>query len=83
MVATHLPSRLCVRRCPICGHDTRQRVVEMSRSTITYWCMECIIPHDAERGDTDVARLDACRDWSESAAALRDYGGSPTWKCMT
>ena len=50
--------RLVVRHCPICGHVTHQRLVEIGRDYLTYWCSECVIPHDVERtGDDKVGCL--------------------------
>ena len=42
-------TRIFVRRCPNCGHNTGQRIIERGRGYITYWCQECIIPHDVEQ----------------------------------
>ena len=39
-------ARALTRACPICGHQTRQRVIEIGLGYVTYWCSQCCIPHD-------------------------------------
>jgi len=67
---TPLDNRKCVvRLCPVCGHDTNQRVIEARPSYVTYWCTECSIPHDIERnGSKDVGLpVDATHPTGRSA----------------
>lgn len=59
------------RFCPICGHDTHQRLVECGRDYLTFWCPECVIPHDVERTSVDMAggRMDV-RDLIQPQSVL-------------
>jgi predicted RNA-binding Zn-ribbon protein involved in translation (DUF1610 family) len=42
------PEPFAQRPCPICGRHTWQRLIEVRRDHLTYWCGECLIPHDVE-----------------------------------
>lgn len=67
---TQRDTRMFVRRCPNCGHDTSQRIIERGRGYVTFWCSECIIPHDVEQ----VAAIPGALDpWM----ANEDMAGGP------
>jgi hypothetical protein len=40
---------MIVRPCPTCGENTSQRVLQVNRSAVTFWCSGCAIPHDIAR----------------------------------
>jgi nitrogen PTS system EIIA component len=66
--ATPPDRRIFLRRCPICGFETSQRIIERGRGYLTYWCSECIIPHDVEQAAAIPGALDARGGASEHMA---------------
>lgn len=66
---TQRDTRIFVRRCPICGFEASQRIIERGRGYVTYWCSECIIPHDVEQAAAIPGALDAwgqAKTWREA-----------------
>lgn len=67
---TQRDTRIFLRHCPICGFETSQRIIERGRGYVTYWCSECIIPHDVEQAAAIPGALDP---WM----ANEDMAGGP------
>jgi len=64
--ATQGHSLIFNRPCPICGHETHQRVVERGHGYITYWCAECTIPHDVELAKDGFSSTSTLESWTAS-----------------